>query len=75
MPESGERIIIFSANCLRQRLHKDFKNAFWNKESKERANDTEVENQATGYCAMVSKKSDMPLSVCEVLHRIVRAVL
>lgn len=74
MSKSGKRILVFSGDSPRQRLHSDFKKAFWNVESEEQPHDMQIERQTADYLARVSNRLKTPFWIFEGSHCSVREV-
>lgn len=71
--KTGERVLVTSRGCSRQKLHNDFKKASWVGEKETSRRDSENENQTQGHFAMIRAGTKMRLWIAEESYGRVRA--
>lgn len=69
MPQFRERVLVASADYLRQSGHSDSNNAPLHEAFEKRLDETETKNQVAGYSAIVSRGIQVRSRICKSLHR------
>lgn len=72
--QSGEKGLVTSKDCPRNRLPSDFKNGPWKKNKNNRRLDAGIEDEAARYFLRVSASTKKLLQIGEGSYRIVRLV-